>query len=257
MSDSVHTSTRLDKAGLADTDGAPGQQPWTEILRGIVGSHAYGLATPESDIDRMSVALAPSESFFGFNPPVGRSATRVRHEPEDYVIHELGKFLSLAMKSNPSILELLWIEEWEVMTQTGEELVNIRRAFPSKRLVRDAYLGYAHQQLTRLVLRGDGTFSSDTRNRSLKHARHLLRLVQQGLHLYGTGEIAVKVTDPDALRALAEDILRDPEIGKAYLEQADHEFKVTTSPLPDEPARAEIEEWLKAVRINHLFNRPV
>lgn len=230
---------------------------WEEVLRGVVGSHAYGLATADSDVDRMSVALAPSEEFLGFHPPTASSGTRVQHEPEDHVIHELGKYLTLALKSNPSILELLWLPQYELITPVGEDLVRMRDLFPSRELVKSTYLGYAFQQFTRLKARGDGTFSSDTRNRSLKHARHLLRLVQQGLQLYKTGEITVRVHDPEGLFDLAQKIVDNPDVGQLWMDTAKRLFEEATSVLPEEPAYTEVEDWLIKVRTRRLFADPV
>lgn len=230
---------------------------WTPLLTAVVGSHAYGLATPDSDVDRLTVAIAPSEQFFGFNPPVNRSGTWVEHEPEDHVTHELGKFLSLALKCNPSIMEVLWLPEWELMTPRGRELVNLRRAFLSRQAVRDAYFGYALQQFIRLKTRGDGTFSSDTRNRSLKHARHLIRLAKQGLALYTTGEMTVKVDDPEHVFQFAQDIVNDPDIGESYLHRIGLMLDEADSPLPEKPASEEVEEWLKGTRLRHLLAGPV
>jgi hypothetical protein len=45
------------------------------ILQGIVGSTAYGLATPTSDIDRMGVFVAPTKEIVGFHPPKGTIVT--------------------------------------------------------------------------------------------------------------------------------------------------------------------------------------
>jgi hypothetical protein len=228
---------------------------WYTLLTGVVGSHAYGLDTPESDVDRMSVALAPSEQFLGFNPPTGRSGTHVQHEPEDHVTHELGKFVSLALKCNPSILELLWLPEYEVSTPVGAELIHLRRSFLSRRLVKDAFLGYARAQFVRLEKRESGTFSSDTRNRTLKHARHLIRLAEQGMKLYLWGDMQVRVPNPEQLFERAEEFVEEPERALGYLNEIEKFFE-EDSPLPELPATDEVEEWLVEVRLNTLRYPP-
>ena len=163
------------------------------LLSGIVGSHAYGLATQDSDVDRLGVFAAPTEEILSLHPP----ADSLVNVKPDITYHEARKYLSLALKCNPTVTELLWLEDYEVTSELGWELIGIRCSFLSASYVRNAYLGYATQQFRRLENRGDGSFSSDTRLRTAKHARHLLRLLDQGLQLYRDGHLTVRVDDPD------------------------------------------------------------
>lgn len=243
---------RGEEAGLADKQPPADQDTWLALLTGVVGSHAYGLSGPESDVDRMTVSMAPAADFFGFNPPAGRSGTRVQHEPEDHVTHELGKFCSLALKCNPSILELLWLGEYEWVAPIGQELIDMRQAFLSRRLVKDAYLGYARAQFTRLQRRENGTFSSDTRNRTLKHARHLIRLAEQGMSLYLTGTMTVRVHDRERIFELSERFVEDPAQASLYLDDIVQFYDDGKTPLPEEPATAEVEIWLKETRLRAI-----
>jgi predicted nucleotidyltransferase len=247
---------RGEEVGLADKQPPADKDTWIALLTGVVGSHAYGLNGPESDVDRMTVALAPSEDFFGFHPPVNRSGTRVQHEPEDHVTHELGKFCSLALKCNPSILELLWLPEHEWVHPVGQQLIDIRGAFLSRRLVKDAYLGYARAQFQRLQRREDGTFSSDTRNRTLKHARHLIRLAEQGMSLYLTSTMTVRVHDRERLFRLSEEFVADPRKAEVYLNDIVQFYDDDKTSLPEEPDAGPIEEWLKAVRMSAVLGPP-
>ncbi len=169
------------------------------ILRGIVGSCAYGLATPESDVDVMGVYLEPQETFLGLHPVQDKDLTKhTTSATRDETFHEAGKFMRLALKSNPSILELLWLPDWayEEISTAGEYLLDGRHWFASAELVKNAYLGYATQQFKLLERRGD--FGSDLKKRTEKHARHLYRLLIQGFGLYRTGELCVEL---DALEA--------------------------------------------------------
>src|SRR3990167_2349257 len=77
-----------------------------EILRCIVGSHAHGLATPESDKDYRSVYIISTSELLKVGGKVDRRASHIETMGEDNTAYELGHFLSLAIKSNPSILEV-------------------------------------------------------------------------------------------------------------------------------------------------------
>ncbi|GIH14456.1 nucleotidyltransferase domain-containing protein [Rugosimonospora africana] len=219
----------------------------TILLRGIVGSTAYGLAGPASDVDRLGVFAAPTEDFHGLHPPVGKAATVVRSKP-DLTLHEVGKFASLALAGNPTVSELMWLpdELYEVRTGLGDELIAIRTAFLSAPRVRDAYFGYATSQLHRLLRAGP--VPSETRQRSAKHGRHLLRLLDQGFALYSTGQLPIRLADPERYLEFGARVADDPEAARPVLAAAQARFDSVRSPLPGQPDEATVERWLLRVR---------
>lgn len=220
------------------------------ILTGIVGSTAYGLAGPDSDVDRLGIFVTPTRDLVGLRKP---EESRVEHKP-DRTMHEAGKWAHLALGGNPTVMELAWLPDdlYEVRTPLGEQLIGIRSAFLSARRVRDAYLGYASQQFSRLSNRGDGSFSADTRKRTAKHARHLARLVHQGRELYATGHLRIRLDNPDWYRDFGDKVAGgDLATAERLLSDAEDEFNTISSPLPDQPDAASVEEWLMAVRVSY------
>lgn len=220
------------------------------LLQGIVGSTAYGLAREGSDVDRLGVFVAPTVHVAGldWHPD---DETRVETKP-DTTHHEIGKYLRLALKCNPTITELLWLtpDLYEyVDPYAGRRLINMRRAFLSERAVRDAYGGYARQQAHKLRERGDGSFSSDTRKRTTKHARHLLRLLRQGRELLETAALTIKVPDPDDYFAF--DDMDTDQMLQVY-EREDELFMTAKSILPTKPDRIAIHNYLVYVRRRFL-----
>lgn len=220
------------------------------LLKGIVGSTAYGLDREGSDVDHLGVFAAPTSTLLGLRPPM---ESKVSKDP-DVTLHEALKFVKLCLNGNPTTSELLWLDKYEEITDEGAALLDVRRAFLSAPRVRDAYLGYATSQFKRLAERGDGSFSADTRKRTEKHARHLVRLVEQGFHLYVTGELVVDLRS-DASRVTPEWVFStgrrlagNPEAADEYLERAGTRFDGVSSPLPDRPDERVIEEWLLNVR---------
>jgi hypothetical protein len=121
------------------------------LLAGIVGSTAYGLATPDSDIDRLGVFAAPTRSLLGLRTPRESIVTTA----PDRTLHEARKWCDLALGGNPTVMELVWLPDdlYETRTPFGDELIGIRSAFLSAKRVRDAYLGYATQQFRKLERR--------------------------------------------------------------------------------------------------------
>lgn len=221
------------------------------LLSGIVGSVAYGLAGPGSDVDRIGVYAAPTVAFHGLRPPRESMVTT----GPDVTLHEAGKYARLALSGNPTATELMWLPDdcYETRTELGDRLVAIRSAFLSAPRVRDAYLGYATQQFRKLASRGDGTFSADTRRRTAKHARHLARLLHQGRLLHASGVLEIRLADPERFRAFGERVAGgELDEARALLAEAERDFDTVRTPLPDRPDEATVERWLLDVRAAHL-----
>ena len=221
------------------------------LLSGIVGSVAYGLAGPGSDVDRIGVFAAPTVAFHGLHPP---RESVVTSDP-DTTLHEARKWCRLALSGNPTASELAWLPDdcYETRTEFGERLIGIRSAFLSAPRVRDAYLGYAAQQFRKLESRGDGTFSSQTRRRTAKHARHLARLVHQGRLLYATGILEIRLADPEWFRGFGNRVAEGAlDEARTLLAEAELDFDRIRTPLPDRPDEKPVERWLLDVRAAHL-----
>lgn len=141
------------------------------IYRCVVGSRAYGLDDAGSDEDRRGIYLPPADmqwSLYGVPEQLENPVTE-----ECY--WELQKFLTLALKANPNILECLYTPLVEKVTPLAEELLAMRSAFLS-RLVYQTYNGYVMSQFKKL--------EGDLRNKGAikwKHAMHLLRLLLSGI----------------------------------------------------------------------------
>lgn len=213
----------------------------TMIFAGVVGSVAQGLATENSDQDLSGVFSYPTETFWTVNPSRTLPESDVSNGPQDYTYHELGKFLKLATKSSPSALEVLNLAEYTEMEPVyGEALLALKDAFPSARYVRNAYLGYAESQYRKMVRRGEG--------RNGKLAKHLFRLLDQGQHLYETGEFLVQVDDREKYFRYMEMSLE--EIG-ALFRRRKAEFLGTKSGLQDEAQMGVVDDYFRWYRKNH------
>src|SRR5450432_1429099 len=98
------------------------------IYRCVVGSRAYGLDNVESDTDRRGIYLAPAElqwSLFG-------APEQFEDNAEQSCYWELQKFIIMALRANPNILECLYSPMVEKVTPIGQELLSLRDAFLSQ-----------------------------------------------------------------------------------------------------------------------------
>lgn len=204
------------------------------------GSHAYGTSRPDSDDDYRGVFVTPRKDLWRLQRPAD---TFDRQDP-DITLHEVAKFANLAAKCNPMALEVLWIPPLE-MSPIGLDLITHRHLFLSTRAYK-TYGGYAAGQLGR-ALKGTGGSRGTAHFRREKFLLHTIRLLEAGIHLLRTGEVMVRVPDPDALWALARQPLDDVV---AYCSSRDTALDeaLAASPLPDEPDYAAIDALLIRVR---------
>jgi predicted nucleotidyltransferase len=208
------------------------------LLAGVVGSTAYGLAHEGSDVDRLGMFAVPTEELHGLRRP---QESVVTHGP-DSTFHEAGKAVRLMLSGNPTASELLWLESYETCTPLGEELIGLRRSLHSAKAVRSAYLGYADQQFRKLL-----GHRPEQRAKSAKHARHLVRLLRQAEQLHSTGELTLRLSDPEEVRRLGERIADDPDRARPLLARTEAVLD-GSGVLPDAPDEAAAEAWLRRVR---------
>lgn len=187
------------REGLADALDTMGEHDLygSVILRVVVGSRAYGLDGPDSDIDLRGVYLPPADAHWS----LAGVPEQLEHDTRDEVYWELEKFLTLALKANPNILECLFTPHVEEATPIGEELLAMREAFLSK-LVYQTYNGYVMSQFKRVHQRIQAG-----RPAKPKHMMHLVRLLLSGIEALETGAIRIEV-DAHRHRLLA---IRDGE----------------------------------------------
>ncbi len=211
-----------------------------KILQAVVGSQAYGLSTPDSDIDKMGIIVYPISEMLSIKKP---KDTIVSKEP-DIVYHEVEKFVRLAIQNNPSILELLFLEKYEIMTDEARLLIKNRHSFLTKRIFH-SYGGYAIAQARKLNRRGH-SFSSKVKNRHSKHARHCFRLLWQGEQLLKEQNLTVRVSDRERIFEVGE-LPVDQMVDR--FEKEFEKFNAIRTKLPDRPNYEKLNEILLKIRM--------
>ena len=196
------------------------------IYRCVVGSRAYGLAGEASDTDLRGVYLAPADlqwSLFGV-------PEQLEDKENEECYWELQKFLQLALKANPNVLECLYTPLVEHATPLARELLAMRECFLSK-LAYQTYNGYVLSQFKKL--------EQDQRTGAIKwkHAMHLLRMLISGIHLMQHQSVLVDVGEHrDRLLAVKRGELPWAELDAWRLElhrQFDAAAAITS--LPERP----------------------
>ncbi|MFJ6631699.1 DNA polymerase beta superfamily protein [Streptomyces sp. NPDC091376] len=206
----------------------------------VMGSRAFGLATDGSDTDRRGVFLAPTPLYWRFEKP----PTHVEGPAPEQFSWELERFCELALRANPNILECLHSPLVEHVDDTGRELLALREAFLSRQ---------AHATFARYAMGQRRKLDADVRQHGAprwKHAMHLLRLLASCRDLLRTGRLVIDVGD-DRERLLAvkrgEVAWREVESWMSRLSEEAADAALRT-PLPAEPDRARVEDFLVRVR---------
>ena len=211
------------------------------LLKGVVGSQAFGLADENSDKDYQGMFIVPTTELLKIKP---NYQTSYNFKNPDTTYHEVGKYCDLALNCNPTVLDLLWINEYNVRTELGTELINLRSNFLSAPRVKGAYFGYANDQKAKLM-------KDPREHKRAKNARHFLRLLEQGSELYLTGTYSISLKNAEAIKKDALLIAKgNLAIAEEALEEAEANF-ASASVLPEKPNKDPIESWI--LRVRHKF----
>lgn len=153
------------------------------IYRCIVGSRAYGLDEEGSDIDRRGIYLPPAELHWS----IYSLPEQLENDESQECYWELQKFLTLALKANPNVLECLHTPLVEFAAPVAQELLNIRAIFLSQ-LIYQTYNGYVASQFRKLH-----KHLELYQQIKWKHAMHLIRLLLSGIVILQEGFVPVRV----------------------------------------------------------------
>ena len=206
------------------------------IYRCVIGSRAYGLSDDQSDTDRRGIYLPPAElhwSLYGV-------PEQLENEKTQEAYWELQKFIVLALKANPNVLECLYSPIVEFATPLAEDLLAIREAFLSK-LVFQTYSGYVASQFKKM--------QTDIRNQGSvkwKHVMHLIRLLISGIDVLREGKVTVEVgqqRDPLLKIKRGELSFVEADAWRKRLQvEFEQAFQQTT--LPDRPDYEQVNAFL-------------
>lgn len=210
------------------------------IFRCVIGSRAYGLDGETSDTDRRGVFLPPTRLIWSLQ---GCPQNLEDNDNEEFY-WEIERFLVLALKANPNILECLHSPLVEQATPLGRELLDMREAFLSK-LAYQTFNGYVLSQFQKM--------GASMRNRGTvkwKHVMHLLRLLMAGTRLLRDGSLPVRVEEHrEELLAVKRGEMPWEETERWRLSlHAEFDQALKCSRLPDRPDYERANRFLLKAR---------
>jgi predicted nucleotidyltransferase len=171
------------------------------ILKTLVGSHAHGLATAESDYDYRGVYVIPTKEILSLN--FTYKGSHWLEGEQDQTAYEIGHFLQLATRCNPSILEVMvapmkesLITDFEDPDSSnyifkrdwGKELRELLPYCWSPKQAFDAFTGYSRNQQKKMLDNHLGRWH--------KYGTAYLRVLWNLCDLLETGTFSLEVKDP-------------------------------------------------------------
>lgn len=190
------------------------------ILTTLAGSRAYHMEREDSDYDYHHVFITPTVELLKLGPTPKQTLWKEDTRGDDTQGWELGHFLHLALKCNPTILETFVapiVKENYISMELPEnrtlrykgmvatdtlipEATELRALFPfvlSRKRVFDAFRGYAHNQRAKLFKKPDDPTRDQPSERVWKFATQYLRVLMIGERLLSTGEMVIDMRKYD------------------------------------------------------------
>jgi predicted nucleotidyltransferase len=235
------------------------------ILRVPTGSQLYGLNVPgTNDKDEIGVCLEPIKDVVGFTPfeqyeyrtaseRSGQHDAPSQPGDLDLTIYGLRKFLRLALKGNPQIIQCLFVPGNLCLyrNDVGVTLQDMSPFIVSRQCGKH-YLGYLEAQRQRLLgergqLKVHRPELVAKHGHDTKYLMHVVRLAFQGVELLSTGALTLPMEEESRRYAyavrLGEVTLQDALTKVGELEQELKDL-IHTAPIEDQPNRAVLEDWM-------------
>ena len=209
------------------------QKDYPQILKVLVGSHAHGLATAESDHDYRAVFVQPTSEILG----LGHKAQNNQwiEGDIDNTSYEVGHFLFLASKSNPTILEVfrapVQASGDENLSEWGEYLASLFPKVWDSTAALNAFKGYGYNQRKKFLDNKD--------QRANKYAVAWLRTLILAHELLTEGTMTLDVSGHAEYETLWEwkqgfwrlgDVMNKTQ---EWIEKVDTAYEKSTKQEPD------------------------
>lgn len=144
------------------------------IVSHMAGSHAYGMSTPESDVDVRGIFCADAVNIRTPWFPVREQTIA---NMDDAKVYELTNFMKLYLDCNPNIVESLWVTDKSIIqTSPAYDLLRKYRQDLLSSKVAFTFSGYAMSQMKRI--KGHNKFINNPKPVDPPKQTDFVRLVQ-------------------------------------------------------------------------------
>lgn len=211
----------------------------------LSGSHLYGTATEESDIDYRGIFIGNKHYYLGFGHKDTIEIPMNMFKNTDTTLYEIRKFFSLALAGNPNIIEYFFIPT-KTSSPEWEHILMQKDFFISKK-VKHKFMGFAAAEMDKLLSLSEkiDDLEEGKRKSAFKHAYHWRRLIDECIEILDTGTITFPRPNREYLldikfgRIPIKDVI---DSAKDFREKIEASYN--TSPLPDFTLNNAAEEML-------------
>lgn len=250
-----------------DMINLPGAKDWVKNPQYLtmMGSHAYGVATLESDIDLVGFCIPRLGIIFphvdgvvqGFGNQGERFDQYQQHHLEEYdvTIYNIVKYFQLLMQNNPNIIDSIFTPQHciKVCTPIGQMVRENRKIF-LHRGAWHGFKGYAYSQITNMKNKNPvGKRKEDVEKYGMdvKYAYHMVRLLDEIEQILSTGDLELG-RNKEQLKAIREGLVPVEDIYRHFDEKKDFLEKLyEESTLPWGPDEDKIKQLLMQCLEHH------
>lgn len=215
------------------------------IYEVLYGSDAYGTTTGDSDNDIRAILLPTIEESLSMKElqDIREEKKNDKRETiEDKVMYPIQKFFKLAVKSNPSVFEWLFVPHTciRIMTPAGKMIRDNRLIFLSKEIYH-RFRGFSYSEFSSLTkLTGETGLKRKRQilqyGYSPKNAMNVIRLMEQGIELLETANLTMPRPNAQELIAIKKGKLKYNQIVQRFDELLEKlEMALRKTKLPDQP----------------------
>ncbi|UTU07790.1 hypothetical protein CcrC1_gp105 [Caulobacter phage C1] len=257
---------RLQKDGLI---APPKWLPANTHYLTQMGSIAYAVHTPESDIDVVGFAIPAKTEVFphlaghieGFGAPRNPFSSWAQHHVQppggqeyDFTVYSIIKFFQLCLENNPNMIDTLFTPRRCVLhaSNIGNYVLENRRLFLHKGSCRK-FRGYAFSQLAKIRSKTASQnpkrqASIDAHGYDVKFAYHVVRLALEAEQILTEHDLNLEANAP---------ILRDIRAGNWSLDHLEKWFEVKEIALEELLGKSDLratpdEDAIRTVLLNAL-----
>jgi predicted nucleotidyltransferase len=222
----------------------------------LYGSDAYGTTTNDSDNDIRGILLPTIDESLSMKE---LSDVRISNDKEDRVMYPLQKFFRLAVKSNPSVFEWLFVPSKciYIMEKSAEMIRDNRLLFLSQEIY-TKFKGFAYSEFSSLT-KMTGETGAKRKDQILqfgyspKNAMNCIRLVRQGVELLNTAYLTMPRPDCKELVEIKMGKLKYEEIVRFFdSELKNLDIALAKTKLPKYPRYEDADKLM--IRIIKEFN---
>lgn len=171
-----------------------------DLLKVIVGSQAHKLATPTSDFDYRGVFVVPTQEILKIGGDNIKHTSWIEGNDDD-TSWEIGKFLLIATKCNPTVLETFLAprapritRDYTIRDEWGPQIQALFPHMWNSADVKNAFIGYGLNQRKK--------FFEDKDKRAPKYACAYLRVLYNAWELLSKGTFSVDMSNTEIYDSL-------------------------------------------------------